>query len=256
MKTEASPRVIAIIPARMAATRFPNKPLAPILGLPMIEHVRRRVALSQSLTDVVVATCDQVIIELVTKNGGKAVMTSDQHERCTDRIAEAALKLNGDIIVNVQGDEPLFNPVMIEEVIAPLLKDPTLVCSNLMTRIVDDAEFTSPNAVKAVVNLKNELMYLSREAIPSASKAERKDFTRWKQLGIMAFRADFLQTFWKLAPTPLEIVESVDMNRALEHGYRIAMVETKARMIGVDVPEQIAEVEALLKGDPLLARYS
>ena len=248
-------KIAAIIPARMAATRFPNKPLAPFLGLPMIEHVRRRVSLCRSLSEVIVATCDQEIIDVVTKNGGKAVMTSNKHERCTDRIAEAALGIDADIIVNVQGDEPLFNPEMIDQVVAPLLEDTSLSSSNLMTKIVDDEEFNNPNAVKVVVDLKGNLLYASREPIPSILKAETKNFDKWKQLGIIAFRSDFLQIFSKLEPTPLEKIESVDMNRALDHGYRVKMVETKARMIGVDMPEQVAEVEALLRNDPLVKRY-
>lgn len=248
-------KTIAIIPARMAATRFPNKPLAPMAGLPMIEHVRRRAGLCSLLADVIVATCDEAIVKAVTASGGKAVMTSDRHERCTNRIAEAAERQTADIVVNVQGDEPLLDPRMIDEVVRPLLNDPTLPCSNLMIRIDDEEEFRSPNTVKVVVAANGDLLYASREPIPSASKAESKDYRKWKQLGIIAFRHDFLKTFAKLEPTPLEKVESVDMLRALEHGYRVRMIETKGRMIGVDVPGQVPEVEELLKKDPLTKSY-
>jgi 3-deoxy-manno-octulosonate cytidylyltransferase (CMP-KDO synthetase) len=249
-------KVMAVIPARLAATRFPDKPLFPILGLPMIEHVRRRVSLSPLLSDVIVATCDKKIFDVVSKNGGKAVMTSDRHERCTDRIAEASLGLTADVIVNVQGDEPLFSPSMIEELLAPLQEDPLLPCSNLMTRITDDEEFHSPHTVKVVVDRFNNLLYASREPIPSPKKTDTRDYVRWKQLGIIAFRSDFLQKFCRLPPTPLEEIESVDMNRALEHGYVVRMVPTTARMIGVDTPEQIREVEALLSKDPLFKNYT
>ena len=248
-------KIIAIIPARMAVTRFPNKPLALIGGLPMIEHVRRRVALCKLLSDVIVATCDQEIMDVVIQNGGKAVMTSNQHERCTDRVAEAAAHYKADIIVNVQGDEPLIHPRMIEEVVGPLLENLTLPCSNLMTRIVDHQEFKDVNAVKVVCDLESNLLYASREAIPSFSKAGSTDYAKWKQLGIIAFKNDFLQIFSKLAPTPLEIIESVDMNRALEHGYKIRMVETTGRMIGVDIPEQVKGIEELLAKDPLVKNY-
>lgn len=247
--------VVGIIPARMASSRFPGKPLAPILGLPMIEHVRRRVAMCGALSGVIVATCDEEIRLVVEKSGGRVVMTADTHERCTDRVAEAAAKLDAEIVVNVQGDEPLILPRMVEEVIEPFLKDPELPAANLVTRITDDREFADPNAPKAVMNLAGELLYISREPIPSAKKAGTFDYPRFKQLGIIAFRGDFLQAFTRLAPTPLEQVESVDIMRALEHGYRVRAVETHGVTIGVDVPGDIARAEKALVSDPLVSRY-
>lgn len=248
---------VAIVPARMAATRFPGKPLVPLLGLPMIEHVRRRVLLSPSVDEVIVATCDEEIMEVVEKAGGKAVMTSDKHERCTDRIAEAArkLKLDARVVINVQGDEPLLIPDMMDKVAGPLLEDPELPAVNLVTPIIDQEEFLDPNAPKVVINLQGDLLYISREPIPSAKKTDDHGYLKLKQLGIIAFGADFLQTFTKLMPTPLEVVESVDMNRALEHGYRVKAVQVTQRMIGVDVPSQVAMVEELLRKDPLTAEY-
>ena len=248
-------KVLAIIPARMAASRFPGKPLAPILGLPMIEHVRRRVAMCSRLTEVIVATCDEEIRNVVEAAGGKVAMTADTHVRCTDRIAEAALGRDADIVINVQGDEPLVMPEMMNALIGPLLADPDLPSTNLVTPIIDDEEFVNPNAVKAVVNRAGDILYFSREPIPSRKKAERNDYMKWKQLGIIAFRGDFLRTFTKLEPTPLEIVESVDMMRAIEHGYRVKMVEVKERMIGVDIPADVALVESILARDPLLKLY-
>jgi len=248
-------RIVGIIPARMASTRFPGKPLVPLLGLPMIEHVRRRVALSSFLAEVVVATCDQEIADVVTASGGKAVLTSDRHERCTDRVAEAARQLEADIIVNVQGDEPCVVPEMLEALIGPFLADRSLPCTNLMAPIATDSEFDNANVVKVVANLKGEALYFSREAIPSRRKAPDGSFARYKQLGIVAFRSEFLHEFAKLPPTPLEIVESVDMMRAVEHGYRVRMVETRVQVIGVDVPGDVLVAERLLSNDPLLKQY-
>lgn len=248
-------KTIAIIPARMASTRFPNKPLAPLLGLPMIEHIRRRVLLCRSLSNVIVATCDKEIADVVVKNGGTAVMTSDKHERCTDRIAEAAENFNADIVVNVQGDEPLVHPSMIEALVKPFNEDNFLQCTNLMSKIGSLEEFQSPNVVKVVVNNNKDLLYASREAIPSLKKSANSDYTKWKQLGLIAFRSDFLGKFSRLTPTPLEIIESIDMMRAVEHGYRVKMVETKGSLVGVDVPEDVNKAETLLKNDPLLKEY-
>ena len=239
----------------MAATRFPGKPLENILGLPMIEHVRRRVSLCEELDEVIVATCDQNIKEVVEQNGGSVVMTSDTHERCTDRIAEAAAAIDAEIIINVQGDEPLVMPEMMNEVTRPLLDNQELPCANLATRILNQAEFDNPNAPKVVVNLFGDLLYISREPIPSRKKANSDDYLILKQLGIIAFRSDFLQVFTKLEPTPLERTESVDILRAVEHGYQVKIVETKGRMIGVDVPGDIRFVEEVLSSDLLLKKY-
>ncbi|MGA1823515.1 MAG: 3-deoxy-manno-octulosonate cytidylyltransferase [bacterium] len=249
-------KVIAIIPARMAATRFPGKPLAPILGLPMIEHVRRRVSMCNLLDDVIVATCDQEIIDVVVSAGGNALMTSTSHERCTDRIAEAALELDADVVINVQGDEPLVMPEMIHAVTRPLLDDNELPSANLVTRIINREEFENPNVVKAVTNCSGDVLYLSREPIPSQKKASTDNYCKLKQLGIIAFRNDFLQIFTKLDPTPLEQIESVDMMRAIEHGYRVKAVKIKDKMIGVDVPDDIRRVEHALESDSLLAKYN
>lgn len=248
-------KVVAIIPARMAATRFPNKPLALILGLPMIEHVRRRVSMCADLDEVIVATCDKEIREVVEAAGGKVIMTSDTHERCTDRIAEAGRSINADIVINVQGDEPLVMPHMMTDVIRPLIDDSELVSVNLVLRIENDEEFENPNTCKVVTNRFGELLYISREPIPSSKKAENTEYIKLKQLGIISFTSDFLQIFTKLEPTPLEKIESVDMNRAVEHGYRVKIIETKGQMIGVDVPTDIKRVEEILKFDPLVEKY-
>lgn len=248
-------KIVAIIPARMAATRFPGKPLALILGLPMIEHVRRRVTLCKDVDEVIVATCDQEIMDVVQAAGGKAIMTADTYDRCTDRVAEAATKVSSDIVINVQGDEPLVVPGMMKELIQPFLDDNELPSVNLVTRITNDEEFKDPNAPKVVTNRFGDLLYISREPIPSRKKTNTSDYLKLKQLGLIAFRNDFLQTFTRLQPTPLEIIESVDMMRAVEHGYRVKIVETKNLMIGVDIPEDIKSVEDILVSDPLVQEY-
>ncbi len=248
-------KAIAVIPARMAATRFPGKPIVPILGLPMIEHVRRRVLLCDSLSDVIVATCDNEIRKVVEGAGGKVVMTSDKHERATDRVAEAAAGISADIVINLQGDEPLILPRMMDELIAPFKNDNDIQAVNLVTRIVNDEEFENPNAPKVVTNRFGDLLYISREPIPSRKKSYTEDYIKLKQLGLIAFKSDFLQTFTRLEATPLEKIESVDMNRAVEHGYKVKIVETKGQMIGVDVPKDIKRVEEILTSDPFVKEY-
>ena len=248
-------KTIAIIPARMQATRFPGKPLKPILGLPMIEHVRRRVLLCEDLDDVIVATCDESIKDVVESSGGKAVMTADTYERCTDRIAEAALSFKSDIVINVQGDEPLIMPEMLSAMINVMKSERNIECVNMVTPIIDDVEFNDPNAPKVVTDLKNKILYISREPIPSKKKTNKYDYRKLKQLGLIAFRYDFLQKFTKLEQTPLEKIESVDMMRAIEHGFFVLALESNNKMIGVDVPEDINKVEVILKEDKLLSRY-
>jgi 3-deoxy-manno-octulosonate cytidylyltransferase (CMP-KDO synthetase) len=248
-------KIVAIIPARMGATRFPGKPLADILGIPMIEHVRRRVSLSKRIDRVIVATCDKEILDVVKQHGGEAVMTADTYDRCTDRVAEAALSIDTDIIINVQGDEPLVKPDMLEKLVQPLIVEPNLVCTNLIAEIRSDDEFQTPNEVKVVVDLKDNIVYLSREPIPSVKKAENKAYKRYKQLGIIAFRKDFLHEFTQLVPTPLESIESVDMLRAIEHGYKIRSVFCPDSAVGVDTPEELEYATMLLKNDDLLGQY-
>jgi len=182
-------------------------------------------------------------------------MTSRTHARSVDRVAAAAATLEANVVINVQGDEPLVLPRMMKEVTRPLLEDSSLPSANLVVRIVDTEEFEDPNAPKTVVNQFGDILYISREPIPSKEKATANDYLKLKQLGIIAFRSDFLQTFIRLKPSPLEQVESVDMMRAVEHGYRVRAVETMGCMIGVDVPGDIKRVEEILVSDPLVGRY-
>lgn len=247
-------KVVAIIPARMASTRFSGKPLEPILGRSMIEHVYRRTTLSDRMDQVVVATCDREIYEAVETFGGQAVMTSSAHERSTDRIAEAAHTLEGDIFLNVQGDEPMVKPEMLELLCQPLLEDPSLPCTNLMVRLTSIEDLEDPNQVKVVCNQRTEALYMSREPIPT-TRYLGADVPMWRQLGLIAFTRDFLQRFTELPPTPLEQAESVDMLRAIEHGYPVRMVESPFMTYGVDTPADLALVEEKMASDELLEHY-
>lgn len=247
-------KIVGIIPARMGSSRFPGKPLASICGKPMIEHVYKRTVMSKVLDDLYVATCDSEIYDAVLQFGGKAVMTSDCHERCTDRIAEAVENIKADIIVNIQGDEPLIFPEMIDQALKPLLEDDSIVCSNLMARLKTDREFEDPNEVKVVTDLENFAIYFSREPIPSRKKSIEK-FSPLKQVCIIPFRRDFLFKYTKLTPTPLEIIESVDMLRAIEHGYKVKMVETQCETYSVDTIEDLKFVEKIMENDNLYKKY-
>ncbi len=252
--------VVGIIPARMAASRFPDKPMAPILGMPMIGHVYLRSRFCKGLADVWVATCDEVILNYIHSIGGKAVMTADTHQRASDRAAEALLKIEEstgrrvDYAAMIQGDEPMLAPDMLDDLIRPVLENPQIRVTNLINRIEDDEEFNNSNVVKVVRDREGFALYFSREPIPSKRKFSG-ELPRWKQLGIILFSREALLDYIALTPTPLEIVESVDMNRFLEHGIRIKMVETTFKSSGVDVPADVPYVEKQLRQDKLLHQY-
>jgi 3-deoxy-manno-octulosonate cytidylyltransferase (CMP-KDO synthetase) len=246
---------IAIIPARMQSTRFPGKPLIDILGLPMIEHVRRRAELSHEIDEVIIATCDNDIRVVVEKHGGKVAMTSNKHECCTDRVAEAAQSANADIVINVQGDEPLFNPKMFKQLLKPLKQNSKILCTNLMSEIDSEEEFMNVNVVKVVCKLNGDAMCFSREPIPSLSKTKADGFKVYKQLGIYAYRKDFINWFGKTQTTPLERTETIDLLRPLEHGKPVRMILTSLQTIGVDTPADLEHAERLMKDDPLFGTY-
>ena len=251
--------IIGIIPGRMASTRFPGKPLAKICGIPMIGHVYLRSKLSKMLQEVYIATCDKVIADYAASIGCKAIMTSDKHERASDRAKEAMLKIEDmtgkkiDIAVMIQGDEPMLFPEMIDEVTMPLVKDDSIEVANL-TAPLKAAEEDDPNVVKAVVDIKGDALYFSRSPIPSRKKA-KANVTIYKQIAIIPFRRPALLRFNELSATPLEIIESVDMLRLLEHGYKVRMVPTRFEIYGVDIPADLAKVEALMANDRLFQKY-
>jgi 3-deoxy-manno-octulosonate cytidylyltransferase (CMP-KDO synthetase) len=249
-------KIAAIIPARMGSSRFPGKPLAPILGCPMIEHVYRRALMCQALDDVYVATCDPEIFESVESFGGRAIMTAPTHERASDRVAEAAVDLDCDVVVMIQGDEPMTHPQMIEDSLTPLLSnDRDIACVNLTARITSQKEFEDPNTIKVVMDRAGFALYMSREPIPTRQIQDFGQIPAFKQVCIIPFTAAALQEFSRLSPTPLEITESIDMMRFIEHGRRVKMVETSFSTHAVDTPADLAHVEGLLRLDQLTPKY-
>ena len=252
--------IIAIIPARMGSSRFPGKPLAEIQGVPMIGHVYFRCKMTDILDEVYVATCDKVIADYVNSIGGIAIMTSDAHERASDRTAEAMLKVEKmlsqkvDIVVMVQGDEPMLYPEMIHAAIRPLIDDKEIVVTNLMLPLKSKEEHDDLNEVKVVRDVDSFALYFSREPIPSLKKGVR-EIPMYKQVCVIPFRRDFLVTFNNLEPTPLEIIESVDMLRVLEHGYKVKMVEAGFETYSVDTVDDLRKVEKMMEKDSLIRNY-
>lgn len=216
--------------------------------------------MSKVLNDVYVATCDVEIKEYVESIGGKAIMTLDTHERASDRTAEAMLKVEAetgtrvDIVVMIQGDEPMLHPDMIELAVHPLLEDPSVQITNLMSELKSSEEENDPNEVKVVVDRFNNALYFSREPIPSRKKGA-KGFKCLKQVCIIPFRRDFLLKFNEMTQTPLEIIESVDMLRLIENGYQVKMVMSNYETYSVDTPQDLNNVETMMKADPLVNGY-
>lgn len=243
-------KILTLIPARMGSSRFPGKPMAIIDGRPMIEWVYKSVAANANVHTTAVATCDQVIFDHIESIGGIAVMTEDRYERASDRCAEALLaleakqKIRYDIVVMVQGDEPMTKPEMLDEAIAPMLCDPTILVTNLLGDIDTQSEFEDPNCIKVVCDLNEHALYFSRSPIPSTYKAMKP---HGKQVCVIPFARDFLIKYTELEPTPLEILESVDMMRVIENGFKIKMVRTCYRSHSVDTPEDLKKVEKMMR---------
>lgn len=244
-------KIAALIPARMGSSRFPGKPMARLLGKPMIGHVYERVAQSPLVSVTAVATCDREIFDYIESIGGVAVMTGEQHERASDRCAEALLELEAanntryDVVVMVQGDEPLTHPDMIAEAVQPLLDDAGVQVVNLLAPIADAAEFEDRNCIKVVCDLNMNAIYFSREPIPTRVRGAAVPMG--KQVCIIPFRRDYLLEYTRMAPTPLEIAESVDMLRILEHGQKVKMAPTSHVTQAVDTPEDLKKVERLMR---------
>jgi len=251
-------KAIGIVPARLAATRFPGKPLARIHGMPMVGHCYHRTRLARGVEAVYVATCDEEIAEYIRSIGGPVVMTAQSHTRATTRTAEALRHVEAttgeraDVVVMVQGDEPLILPDTIAEMLKHF-SDPTVEIVNIMSRLSYE-QFVDRNNVKVVVNHNNDAMYYSREPIPSPWRGI-DGVPMYQQAGIIAFRRDVLLRITAMPETRLEQIESVDMNRVLETGGRIRMVPTETVTIGVDTPAELAAAEALMMGDPTTAQY-
>jgi 3-deoxy-manno-octulosonate cytidylyltransferase (CMP-KDO synthetase) len=250
---------IGIIPARMGSARFPGKPMARLHGVPMVGHCYHRTRLAAGIAAVHVATCDQEIADYVRSIGGSVILTANTHTRATTRTAEAlehierATGEHADVVVMVQGDEPLIPPATIAQTLEPFT-DPRVEIVNIMSRLRTLEQFADRNNVKVVVNQQHDAMYFSREPIPSPWRGVDQ-VPMFMQTGIIAFRRDVLVRFNRMPESPLEQIESVDLNRVLEAGGRIRMVLTDAMTIGVDTPEELAAAETLMTDDPALARY-
>ncbi len=249
-------KITAIIPARYGSTRFEGKALADICGKPMIQHVYERTTSSSLVSEVVVATDDERIAAAVRKFGGRVEMTSTSHETGTDRLAEVAARIDSDIIVNVQGDEPLIEPDMIDEAIEPLTGDSSIMMSTLKSRIKTLHDFLSPNVVKVVTDWEGYALYFSRSPLPNFrdkwndlkdEKFSSGKLLCYKHVGLYVYRREFLLQFSQMSPTYLELSEKLEQLRALENGYRIKVVETSYDSIGVDTPADLSAVVEKLR---------
>ena len=253
-------KAIGIIPARMASTRFPGKPLVRIMGIPMIGHVYYRTRMSKTIGEVYIATCDDEIKQYAESIGAACIMTSNRHERASDRIAEAQLLIestdgkSADACVMVQGDEPLLNPEVLDSAVDVLLKDGRAGIVNVIEEIKSDQDFESSDVVKVVVDKDNYALYYSREPIPSRRKVNT-ECQKFKQTGLIVFRRNILMEYCGLPATPLEIQESVDMLRVIEHGGTIKIHLSEGATRGVDTLRDLEEVEKIMNTDPLYARY-
>jgi 3-deoxy-manno-octulosonate cytidylyltransferase (CMP-KDO synthetase) len=242
---------VAIIPARLQSTRLPGKPLIDLCGRPMIVRVYDRVKATPGLADVLVATDDERVRAAVEAHGGRCVMTRRDHPSGTDRLAEVAAGLRCDVVVNVQGDEPLIEPAMIESVVTPFRTAPHLEMATLCRRFGDEHEFKNPNVVKVVIGRDGYALYFSRAPVPyhRATANSGVPASAFKHIGLYAYRRATLLRLAALAPTPLEDLESLEQLRALEHGIRIRVVETAFDSIGVDTEADAARVRAILSSE-------
>ncbi len=252
--------IIAIIPARMASTRLPNKPLALLHGMPMLGHVALRTQMCKSLSSCYVATCDDEIVNYCQRINIQAIMTKNTHTRCTARVAEAvkhienSTKKQVDIVVIVQGDEPMVTAQMIDAALEPMLKNSSLQVINLMAPIESMEEFNNPNTIKVVTNKQGKALYFSRSAIPNSIHGT-PPANVYKQVCIMPFKRDALFQFEDLPPTELELAESIDMLRLLEHGHNVHMVQHNTQSKCVDTAEDLIIVSKLMQNDPIMPTY-
>lgn len=254
---ETSVDTVALIPSRYGSTRFPGKPLALLRGKPMIQHVYEHTCRVRGLARVLVATDDDRIAAAVRAIGGEVVMTRADHPTGTDRIAEVALGLSAEVIVNVQGDLPFFPPSLVEDAVAALIRAPAAVMATVKTPIHDIAEWHNINVVKVVSDREGFALYFSRSPIPYSVQGPRSKvqghesqaltpILGYRHIGLYVYRRDFLLTFPQLARTPLEQCEQLEQLRALEWGYRIVVSETARPTIEVDTPEDLQRAEEAL----------
>lgn len=235
--------IIGVIPARYASTRFPGKPLADIDGKPMIQHVYEKCLTSELLDEVMVATDDRRIFNAVLNFGGNVVMTSKKHKSGTDRIAEAVKNIKCDIVVNIQGDEPMIDPKNINKAIEPLIQDKSLNVSTLCIKTSDNKEINNPNVVKVVVDSKCNALYFSRSVIPFNRDRTKAD--HYKHIGLYVYRKDYLLKLIKLKPSKLELTEKLEQLRVLESGEKIIVIKTKIDSHSVDTPADLKKLRKL-----------
>jgi 3-deoxy-manno-octulosonate cytidylyltransferase (CMP-KDO synthetase) len=254
-------KITAIIPARFASVRFAGKVLADIMGKPMVQHVYERTAKAAMVSEVIVATDDERVAAAVRTFGGRVEMTDKGHETGTDRLAEVAARLDSDIIVNVQGDEPLIEPAMIDEAIKPLVEDSSVLMGTLKSRIKTLHDFLSQNVVKVVTDRAGFALYFSRSPLPNFRDKwnDLKDekfvsgkILCYRHVGLYVYRRDFLLQYARMSPTFLELAEKLEQLRVLENGYRIKVVETEFETIGVDTPGDLEKVVERLKAEEAL----
>ena len=239
-------RALCVIPARYASTRLPGKPLKYIAGAPMICRVYDRAAKATRTEKTIVATDDKRIFDVVEQHGGAAIMTREDHPTGTDRLAEVAEKLpDYDVIINVQGDEPLIDPTLIDSLAAAFDDDPELQMATVKTEMTDEVEQQNPNNVKVVTDKNGYALYFSRSLMPYPR--HHLGIPVYKHIGIYAYKRDFLLKYAKLEPTPLERAESLEQLRALENGYRIKVIECTSKFVGVDTEEDLAKVNEIDK---------
>jgi len=240
--------VVGVIPARYGSTRLAAKALADIGGKPMVQLIYEQAKKASVLDEIIIATDDERIKDAVEKFNGKAVLTSKEHISGTERLTEVVFDLDVKVVVNIQGDEPLIHPSMINEVAYALLENQNLVMSTLKHRITEEADYNNPNVVKVVTDKNNFALYFSRSLIPNTMrKKEGQEIIFYKHIGIYAYTKDFLLTFKGLKSSRLEEAESLEQLRALEHGYPIKVLETKYDTISVDTKEDLQKVIKLLK---------
>lgn len=251
---------IAIIPVRMAASRLPGKPMAKILDMPMTGHIYHRTKLATKINDVYVATCDQEIVDYVESIGGKAIMTKDTWERATERVGEATDKIEQqtgkkvDVVVMVQGDEPMIHPDTVDSMVEPFLNDKYINTVNLINKITSDEDYSNKDIVKLIHDKDGKIVWFFRQPSPYWV-GKVKELPIQIQTGIIAFRRSNLTEFNNLEPTPFEKANSVDMCRFTENGYPIQTVLSDKRLFSVDTPADLELVEQKMSQDSLVKKY-
>jgi 3-deoxy-manno-octulosonate cytidylyltransferase (CMP-KDO synthetase) len=244
------PRILTVVPARYASTRFPGKIIAPLAGKPLVYQTYLRALQAKLVSEALIATDDQKVVDALAPFDVRVVMTRVDHASGTDRIAEVAEHTDAEIIVNVQGDEPLLSPEIIDETIQPLLDQPDVVMSTARRLITDPADLDDTNVVKVVCDLNGHALYFSRECIPhirDAADRAAQPPCYWQHVGLYVYRRDFLLKFAQMPLSPLEKLEKLEQLRVLENGYKIAVVDTEYEAVGVDTPADLERVRRLME---------